>query len=241
MRIAVCDDDKAAREHIVSLIQEQGADTEITAFAGGEEMLRAKEEFDIMFLDIEMEGTSGLETARRLRRIEEKEGREKSVLIFVTGYERYVYDAFDVSAFQYLLKPLQKERFAAIFARAWKEASAVRRRSAAYLFVKSAGMQRKVYLKDILYIESADKKVVLHTKTGILETYGKMNEWERAVGGGFYRCHRCYLVNMEQIVSYGADHLEVLGGDRLLLAQKKYAGFIKRYLEYAKNGGAVNV
>ena len=241
MKIAVCDDDKAAREHIVSLIKEQEGSAEIVTFTSGEEMLKAEEDFDITFLDVEMEKVSGLDAARQIRRKQEKEGRAKSIIIFVTGYEKYVYDAFDVSAFQYLVKPLKKEKFATVFGRAWKEAFAMQEQEKQYLFVKNAGVQKKVYLRDIFYIESANKKVIIHTKTGILETYGKMDEWEQAAGGSFYRCHRCYLVNMEKIASYGTDMIEVVNGDKLLLAQKKYTDFIKRYMNYAKNGGIVNV
>ncbi len=241
MKIAVCDDDKAAREHIVSLIKEQEGSAEIVTFTSGEEMLKAEEDFDITFLDVEMEKVSGLDAARQIRRKQEKEGRAKSIIIFVTGYEKYVYDAFDVSAFQYLVKPLKKEKFATVFGRAWKEAFAMQEQEKQYLFVKNAGVQKKVYLRDIFYIESANKKVIIHTKTGVLETYGKMDEWEQAAGGSFYRCHRCYLVNMEKIASYGTDMIEVVNGDKLLLAQKKYTDFIKRYMNYAKNGGIVNV
>ena len=229
MKIAVCDDDKATREHIVSLIKEQDASADITVFADGEEMLKSDGDFDISFLDVEM------------REEQEKTGKSKSIIIFVTGYEKYVYDAFDVSAFHYLIKPLNKEKFADVFGRAWKEASAMQEQGKQYLFVKNAGVQKKVYLKDIFYIESASRKVVIHTKTGMIETYGKMYEWEQAAGRDFYRCHRCYLVNMEKIVSYGTDMIEVVNGDKLLLAQKKYADFIKRYMDYAKNGGIVNV
>ena len=241
MRIAVCDDDKAAREHIVSLIKEQEGIAEIVTFASGEEMLKAEEDFDITFLDVEMKKVSGLDVARQIRRKQEKEGRAKCIIIFVTGYEKYVYDAFDVSAFHYLIKPLNKEKFADVFGRAWKEASAMQEQGKQYLFVKNAGVQKKVYLKDIFYIESANKKVIIHTKTGILETYGKMDEWEQAAGGSFYRCHRCYLVNMEKIASYGIDMIETVNGDKLLLAQKKYTDFVRRYMNYAKNGGIVNV
>lgn len=241
MKIAVCDDDKATREHIVSLIKEQEDSAEITTFANGEEMLQRGEDFDITFLDVEMQEVSGLDVARQIRQKQEKAGQEKSIIIFVTGYDKYVYDAFDVSAFQYLIKPLKKERFFSVFGRAWKEASVMQEQKKKYLFVKSAGVQKKVYLKDICYIESANKKVIIHTKKGTMETYGKMEEWEQAAGRDFYRCHRCYLVNMEKIVSYGTDMIEVVNGDKLLLAQKKYADFIKRYMDYAKNGGIVNV
>ena len=241
MKIAVCDDDRATREHIVSLIKEQNANADITVFADGEEMLKSDGDFDISFLDVEMREVSGVDVAKQIRKRQGETGKSKSIIIFVTGYEKYVYDAFDVSAFHYLIKPLNKEKFADVFGRAWKEASAMQEQGKQYLFVKNAGVQKKVYLKDIFYIESANKKVIIHTKTGILETYGKMDEWEQAAGGSFYRCHRCYLVNMEKIASYGTDRIEVVNGDKLLLAQKKYADFIKRYMDYAKSGGIVNV
>lgn len=241
MKIAVCDDDSAAREHIVSLIREQKPGAHIAAFAGGEEMLSVEENFDIIFLDVEMKGVSGIDAARHIRKAQEQTGRAKSIIIFVTGYDRYVYDAFDVSAFHYLIKPLQREKFAEVFRRAWREADVAKEQEKQYFIVKSAGIQRKVYVKDIFYIESANKKVIIHTKTEVMETYGKMEDWEQAAGSHFYRCHRCYLVNMEQIISYGTDMIQVANGDKLILAQKKYADFVKRYLSYAKNGGIVNV
>ena len=76
---------------------------------------------------------------------------------------------------------------------------------------------------------------------GVLDSYGKMNELEQMTGNGFYRCHRCYLVNMEQIVSYNTDTIKVVNGDKLILAQKKYNDFIRQYMKYAKDGGIVNV
>ncbi len=68
-----------------------------------------------------------------------------------------------------------------------------------------------------------------------------MDEWEQMTGSGFYRCHRYYLVNMEQIVSYNAGTIKVVNGDKLILAQKKYNDFIRQYMKYAKDGGIVNV
>lgn len=63
----------------------------------------------------------------------------------------------------------------------------------------------------------------------------------KELGNAFYRCHRCYLVNMEKICAYSADTIQVVGGDELILAQKKYTDFVKRYMRYAKDGGIVNV
>ena len=239
MRIAVCEDEEAAREHLVSLIKEQlnelspDQDIQVAAFASGEEMLESGEDFDISFLDVEMKEMSGLEVAERIR---QKQGK-KSVLIFVSGHERYVYDAFDVAAFQYLLKPVEREKFAAVFGRAWKEASA----GGEHILVKSGSAHKKVNLRDIYYVESANKKVIIHTKTGVLETYGRMDEWQETLGDSFYRCHRCFLVNMEHIVFYQADMVQIVNGDELIMSRNKYADFVRHFMRYAKEGGIVNV
>ncbi len=239
MKIAVCDDDKAAREHIVSLVKEQIQDAEIMTFATGEEMLEVQSTFDISFLDVEMREISGMDVANHIR--QEEQGNTKSIIIFVTGYEKYMNSAFDVSAFHYLLKPIDEEKFRSVFGRALDELYAVMERTKRFILVRNSGIQQKVYLKDIYYIESANKKIIIHTKMGVLDSYRKMNELEQMTGRGFYRCHRCYLVNMEQIVSYNADTIKVVNGDKLILAQKKYNDFIRQYMRYAKDGGIVNV
>ncbi len=241
MKIAVCDDDKATREHIISLIKEQIQDAEIVTFGSGEEMLKAQEDFDISFLDVEMKELSGMDVAKQIRQEQEEKGSARSIIIFVTGYEKYMNDAFDVLAFHYLLKPINEEKFRTVFERALKELSAIEERTKRYILVRNSGTQQRVYIKDIYYIESANKKVIIHTKAGVLESYGTMEELGQMTGSGFYRCHRCYLVNMEKIVSYNADTIQVANGDKLILAQKKYNDFIKQYMKYAKDGGIVNV
>lgn len=106
--------------------------------------------------------------------------------------------------------------------------------------VKSLGTRRKLLLKNIYYIESRNKKVIIHTTNETLEVYGKMEELENRLGNAFYRCHRCYLVNMEKIAAYSGDNIQVTNGDNLLLARTKYSDFIKNYMRYIKNGGIVN-
>jgi len=240
MRIAVYDDDRAIREEISRLIQKQVSEADIAEYQSGEELINAKGNFDIYFLDIEMGKVSGIDIARRIREQEEN-GRQRSIIIFVTGYREYMEAAFDVNAFHYLIKPIDAEKFSEVFSRAWKEASVSCEQTKKYIMVKSSGTQQKLLLKDIYYIESGNKKVIFHTTNGTLEVYGKMEELENGLGKTFYRCHRCYLVNMEKISAYSADNIQVTNGDNLLLARKKYSDFIKTYMRYVKNGGIVNV
>ena len=241
MKIAVCDDDKIVREQIVTLINEQESDSEIIIFKSGEDMIKSQIDFDISFLDIEMNELSGIDVAKHIRKEQEKKGGERSIIIFITGYREYMEDAFDVNAFHYLLKPIDEKKFNTVFNRAMKEVSTKTKHEGLSAIVKNNGMQKKVLLRDIYYIESSNKKVVFHTKDGKIDTYGRMEDWESELGDSFYRCHRGYLVNLEKITAYNVDTIDLLNGDSLILAQKKYADFIKVYMRYARDGGIVNV
>ena len=241
MKIAVCDDDKIVREQIISLIRKELPDAEIVCFETGEDMIKSQEDFVISFLDVQMGEVSGIDVAKHIREEQEKKDREKSIIIFVTGYREYMEDAFDVNAFHYLLKPIDEKKFHAVFSRALKEASAKAEQKKRSVIVKCNGMLKKILLKNIYYIESNNKKVVFHTKDGNVDTYGRMEDWESELGDLFYRCHRGYLVNLEKITAYNVDTIDVINGDSLILARKKYADFIKVYMRYAKGGGIVNV
>ena len=241
MKIAVCDDDRTTREQIASLIREQEPDVEVVTFEAGEEMIKSQENFAVSFLDVKMKEISGIDVAKHIREEQEKRGRDKSIIIFVTGYREYMEDAFDVNAFHYLVKPVDEKKFHTVFNRALKEVSAKHKLKKLSVIIKYNGMQKKVLLKDIYYIESSNKKVVFHTKDGNIDTYGRMDDWEAELGDSFYRCHRGYLVNLEKITAYNVDTINLINGDALILAQKKYSDFIKAYMRYAKDGGIVNV
>jgi len=223
------------------LIREQKPDAEVITFEAGDDMIKTQESFEISFLDVEMKEASGIDVAKHMREEQEKRGKDKSIIIFVTGYREYMEDAFDVNAFHYLLKPIDEKKFNTIFNRALKEVSMKTKQEGFSVIIKNNGMQKKVLLSDIYYIESSNKKVVFHTKDGKVDTYGRMEDWENELGDSFYRCHRGYLVNLEKITAYSVDTIDLINGDSLILAQKKYADFIKAYMRYAKDGGIVNV
>ena len=241
MKIAVCDDDRTTREQIISLIREQEPGAEIVTYEAGEDMIKSKESFAISFLDVEMKEISGIDVARHMREEQEKKGKDKGIIIFVTGYREYMEDAFDVNAFHYLIKPVDEKKFQNVFYRALRDVSTKIKQQEFSVIIKNNGMQKKVLLRDIYYIESSNKKVVFHTKDGKIDTYGRMEDWESELGDSFYRCHRGYLVNLEKITAYNVDTIDLINGDSLILAQKKYSDFIKAYMRYAKDGGIVNV
>ncbi len=237
MDIAVVDDEKAIREHICGLVEEQQPESRIETYATGEELLASGKRFDIVFLDIQMEGMNGIEAARSLREKNANLGVEDTVLVFITGIRDYVFDAFDLYAFQYLLKPIDEGKFAEVLERAVREAAKKKERRV--LFIKSRNLT--LDQSEILYIESRAKKVEIHTVRQTIEIYAAMDELEGQLGDGFYRCHRAYIVNMDCITEYDSESITLTNGDRVYLTKKKYGEFVKAYMWHLQNGGVSSV
>lgn len=242
IKIAVCDSDKQVLDYLRDMIIRQQPAAEVTTFSSAEGLLQSGTDFSIYILDVK--GVDGMEIASILR---SREQVTRSIIIFVTGYREYMPAAFDVQAFHYLLKPIDKEKFAQVLENACLEAAHIQKQKEEYILLKvndgqnSSWERRKVWLMDILFIESNNKTQVLHAVDGTYEVQGKMDEFEQALGDGFYRCHRCYLVNFAKIVAYSQNEIQVTGGEKIMLAHKKYPAFVKAYMRYAKGGGMVNV
>lgn len=236
MNIAVCDDERIIREHLAELVKDQEPDSHIDLYATGGELLAAALHYDIIFLDIQMEGINGIETARRLR-----ERGSDSILIFITALKEYVFEAFDVAAFHYLLKPVCKEKFLEVFDRAVWESAKGKKTQKKPLFVKTRERRVKIEREHILYIESRARKAAIHTDKEILEIYATMNRLEEELDGSFYRCHRGYFVNLAHIREYGSDSITLGNGENIFLAKEKYHEFVRKYMRYLRDGGTVCV
>ena len=74
-----------------------------------------------------------------------------------------------------------------------------------------------------------------------IETYATMNEMEKQLGEGFYRCHRGYLVNMAYILEYDTSKISLNNGEEIYMAKEKYSDFVKEYMRYLKGGGGTFV
>ena len=236
MKIAICDDEKNLRENILALVKEQCADCHVDLFSSGTALLETSNVYDIYFLDIQMPGLNGIKTAERLR----EQHAPAGVIIFITALKDYMADAFDVRAFHYLIKPINEDKFKLVFSRALAEYNKFNELAEKYILVKSGSTHHKILIKDVLYIESQGKKVSVHTKTGRMEYYDTMQELENALGDSFFRCHRCYLVNMSHIVRYNATSVQLSDGSEIHLAQKKFQDFVKAFLLFARDGGLSN-
>ena len=203
IRIAIVDDEKVIREQIKKLVEKKQIDCEIDTYGTGEDLLKADSVYDIIFLDIQMDGMNGIDTARALR-----QKADNTVLIFITGVKEYVFDAFDVAAFHYLIKPIEENKFWEVCDRAVLAVTKKKQNPSGQIFIKTRSQSITLDQSNVLYIESRAKKVEIHTKTNIVEAYAAISELEKQLVGSFYRCHRGYLVNMAFIAGY-ADYSSV--------------------------------
>ena len=240
IKIAICDDEANIRAYLYSLITAQPYPCEIAEYASAGDCLADPREFDLLFLDIELapHRPDGMALAREIR---ERSSGAQPVIIFVTGYERYVFDAFDVGAFQYLLKPVDGEKFAQVFARAVEQITAEREnpRRVRTLTLQSANTSRTIPLDSIYYIESNDHKVVLHLRDGEFACYAKIRDLELELQDQFFRIHKGYLVNLSYVDGYSKTEVTLTSGDRLLLSKYKYQDFVKAYLRFLKEGAGL--
>lgn len=235
MRIAICDDEKNIRELIGDKVAKQYPNAELVFFSSGEELLLSNKNIDILFLDIQMSGRNGMDTARELRK------KDKNViLIFVTAVEEYVFQAFDVGAFNYIVKPIDDAKFTDVLHRAVDELSLQnideKEPEERYLIINSGGAHIKVVLEDIVYAEVFNRKIVIHKLDDTIEYYGKMSDLESLAGDIFFRPHRAYLVNFKYVEKYDASTIYLEKGS-VLMAKQNYPEFVKKYMKYIQRRG----
>ncbi|MDE7313787.1 MAG: LytTR family DNA-binding domain-containing protein [Eubacterium sp.] len=233
MRIAVCDDEKEIREILAEKVMQIYPDAVLLCYSSGEELLLEDSQPDILLLDIQMAGKNGMETAREFRKT-----HKDTILVFVTALEEYVYQAFDVEAFHYLVKPFDDQRFEEILKNAVNKYEVRKRRGAdsldqagKSLMIMTGGKHVTVNMEEIVYAEVYDRKIILHTIHEDIEYYGKMKDLQKQAGADFYRPHRAYLVNFNYIRKYDAATIDLERG-QALMAKKNYHEFVQCYLRY---------
>ena len=233
MHIAICDDEKAIGQILEEKVKKLLPDATIEKYTSGDDLLSSSTMPDILFLDIQMPGRDGMETAKLLR-----QKNENMILIFVTAVEEYVFEAFDVGAFHYLVKPFSDEKFDEVVKKAVKalEQHSENKSDEKYIMIQSKGSHIKVYLRDIVYAEVYNRKVIIHTINTDIEYYGRLHELKDMAGEDFFRTHRAYLVNFKYVERYDAKCITLENGTALI-AKNNYPEFVKQYLKYNQRKG----
>ena len=207
MIIGICEDQEEIRRDLRRKIemQESSLFFQIYEFSSGEEMLNSAIKFDLVFLDIELNSVlTGLQVAQNLQ-----QKLPDLILVFVSGYTQYVSSAFHLNTFQFLLKPLDDKLFEEEFTRCINHYKA----GHDMFQVFQNGEVIEIRMKEIIYIESDKRKIIIHLRNGkTYEMYGKISEQEEELSvHHFIRIHKSYLVNCRYIKKLTDETVWLIG------------------------------
>ena len=172
--------------------------------------------------------SNGMEVIRHLRDL----GSDSQV-IFITAFQKYVFQAFDLDAVHYILKPVSEEKLFSAMDKAIKRVAANRGKT---LLITSGTTASRVPLKDILYCEAMNHQITVHTLTEQVQFFGTLDAIEEKLDERFFRCHRSYIVNMDHVIDKQPGSAIMEGGDHILISRRKQQEFTQKLLEICRKG-----
>ncbi|MBY0572544.1 MAG: LytTR family DNA-binding domain-containing protein [Undibacterium sp.] len=199
-RILIVDDEPPARDKLRRLLTEHAAPSFLAEARNGVEALQvlAAQDFDAIFLDMHMPELDGLGVAQQIT-----SASSAPNIIFVTAYDQFALQAFEANAIDYLLKPYDEERFLRALAKLNTRLQlSQNERKSAPLIIADRGHIKVVPVADILYVETADNYVLIHTMEAQHIWRQTLSAMLQRLGSDYARCHRRYLVRLDKIAQF---------------------------------------
>lgn len=231
MNIAIIDDIASDAEELGRIVDSYFRDrqihTEIRYFSSAEAFFEEYRpgNFQILFLDIYMDGITGMEAAKRIRN-----QADDCILVFVTTSSEFAVESYDVNASYYLLKPFQPEKLCQILnSFRLKEALEAR-----YIEVISDRVPVRIPLHSILYADTFRNAVCLHTDAGPVRSYLTFHKFEEQIRDcrNFLSCYRGCIVNMDRIQEATEDGFLLDNGETVQIRKRGSVAIRKSYLQY---------
>lgn len=208
IKVVICDDEKIIlqqlQNYVSAVLREQNAEYEILTFSHPMELLQMlkNDKADVLLLDIDMPGISGMEIASELRKQE-----HQPLLIFVTCHESFVYESFQYQPFDFIRKSCYEKDLRNSLHRALKQLENQRQE---YL-IEQGDMIIRLPLPEIMYFESCANYITIVTKENCYQQRKPMHQLQEELQrAGFIRIHKGYLVNQKAIY--------ILKSDKVILA-----------------------
>lgn len=239
IQVAICDDDKALTKNIEQLLRvtaaRQNIDIDCELFFDGSRLVRAITEqqmyFDLIYLDIEMEGINGIHAAQVLR-----DAELPALIVYISAHEENWKELFCTNPFRFLSKPVEEAAFRTVFSEACTE---IRKRNGYFNFCYKRSHYR-IPLNRITYFESNSRLIHIHLSGMDRECpdslpnqfYGKLNEVEKqmaSMNGRFLRVHQSFLVNFDYIKAMSATKIEMLDGTVFQISEDRRKSAMARF------------
>lgn len=232
MKIAVCDDEPQVLLNVLSQLasyqEQRQAELSIQSFENAIDLLQSMEHenYDLLLLDVQMPGLSGIEAAREIR-----QKNEQIKIVFLTSSPEYAVESYSVQAANYLLKPATRERLFPIL----DQIADLLQKPEEALIVRVHGSVFRLPYRKIEYIEVISKTLYFCLTDGSTkEVYGNLSEYEPALLArpGFCKVHRSYLVNLSWVNEIKPGELLTASGRRVPVARSVYQQVRTAYTEF---------
>lgn len=227
LRIAICDDDVNDLELIgvitSKLLKSLNIDYEIEEFSSGIELLNSTISFNLLLLDIEMDDLNGIETARKIRMLD-----RFAKIVFITNSQDYLKEGYRVKAEGYFSKPINEIEFNYELTNILTDEIMDNK----FIYDSRVGPY-KLYLNEILYIEFANRKSIVHKITNNLESPLRLKEWLSILGKyNFCQCYKAYVVNFQHVKDHKINSIVLSSGEEIPLGRYYKSEFKEKYFTF---------
>ncbi len=226
--ISLCDDDCEQVKYLRELLKKWSADKpfalQINEYESAESFLfdHPDNPCSLLLLDIEMNGISGMELARKLR----ADG-DMLPIIFITGYSDYISDGYDVEALHYLLKPLNEKKLFAVLDKYITRHFA----NPEEFIITAADKTIHILIDSISYIEAFGRKTQVHlSDKTVIDSNMSIGRFENL--NGLIHCHRSYIVNLRYVRSIGKNSVTLDTGEEIPISRRLYNEVNQKFIEY---------
>lgn len=232
INIAVCDDDLIFASKIETILYEISRkkliDMDVEVFSDGSELwkyISSGKSFELIYLDIEMMKLNGIDLAKKIR-----EKDTNVMIIYISNYENYFIELFEVEPFRFIKKPIDERIFLDYFEKAYERMI----QNEVYFEYKFNKIPHKIMLKDIIYFESSKRLIIIWNKFAYGKFYGKLDVVEKQLKNGkipFLRIHQSFLVNYRFVQKISFTKVVLTDGTELHISEDRQKTIRAKYNE----------
>lgn len=230
LSVAICDDESKEVEYLKALAGKWAFQRKhklnVQSFPSAEAFLfcyEEKKDFDILLLDIQMQGMDGIALARKIR-----ETGDAVQIVFITGFDEYISEGYEVSALHYLMKPVSEEKLFSVLDRAFEAI----KKTEPTVILNVDGESVKLKLSDILCVEASAHTSIVRTLRGSLAVNQSITQFSGLLGKAFFRCHRSYIVNLLHVSRIGKSEVVLDDKSFVPLSRRQYDEMNRAFIDY---------
>ena len=233
IRIAIVEDEKNSSDLLVNYLEKYSNDKNIrfdvkTFFSRNQILNNYNNNFDVIFMDIELPDGNGLETIRKIREVD-----KNVIVVFVTNMAQYAVKGYEVRAFDFIVKPVTSYNF---YIKLDNILNLFEQKKDDEIWISNKDGKMKLNISSIYYIEVIQLMCIYHTKEGNFKATGSLNNIEKTLSKyNFSLCNRCYLVNLRYVTSVKKGFV-LINNEELIISRAKQASFMKDLNDFLAEG-----